>query len=113
MGDTAEAYEKANEIVSTAQTAYAKLLQEFRGAIKNDLASIAASAAKVQAETAKMATAYSNCMATLNSPGMETAIKNAERLAEALAAISQVQPNKIAFAVLSNEKNNDAQQTKK
>jgi hypothetical protein len=33
---------------------------------------------------------------------MITAIENAERLAAALLSISQVQPNKIAFAVIEN-----------
>ena len=103
MSDVAEAYDKANEIIEAAQSAYTKTIDSFRGSIKNDVASIGSSADKIQKEAAKMASACKASVDLLVSPQMIAAIENAERLAAALTAISQVQPNKIAFAVIENK----------
>lgn len=103
MDDINVEYEKANDVITRAQTAYNKTLQDFRSTIKNDIASISSSASKVQAEAAKISLTCTAAIATMNSPEMVAAIANAERLAAALSAISQVQPNKIAFAVIENK----------
>jgi len=103
MSDVTEAYEKANLVISNANTAYNKTVVDFRSTIKNDMTSIAASADKVQKESVKLSAAYRASISLLNSSEMITAIENAERLAAALTAISQVQPNKIAFAVIETQ----------
>ena len=104
MSDVSEAYEKANIVISNANTAYNKTVVDFRSTIKNDMTSISASADKVQKESVKLSAAYRASISLLNSPEMITAIENAERLAAALTAISQVQPNKIAFAVIDTQR---------
>ena len=104
MSDVSEAYEKANLVISNANTAYNKTVVDFRSTIKNDMTSISASADKVQKESVKLSAAYRASISLLNSPEMITAIANAERLAAALTAISQVQPNKIAFAVIETQR---------
>jgi hypothetical protein len=104
MSDVNEAYEKANLVISNANTAYNKTVVDFRSTIKNDMTSISASADKVQKESVKLSAAYRASISLLNSPEMITAIANAERLAAALTAISQVQPNKIAFAVIETQR---------
>ena len=104
MSDVSEAYEKANIVISNANTAYNKTVVDFRSTIKNDMTSISASADKVQKESVKLSAAYRASISLLNSPEMITAIENAERLAAALTAISQVQPNKIAFAVIETQR---------
>ena len=104
MSDVNEAYEKANLVISNANTAYTKTVVDFRSTIKNDMTSISASADKVQKESVKLSAAYRASISLLNSPEMITAIANAERLAAALTAISQVQPNKIAFAVIETQR---------
>ena len=104
MSDVTEAYEKANIVISNANTAYNKTVVDFRSTIKNDMTSISASADKVQKESVKLSAAYRASLSLLNSPEMITAIENAERLAAALTAISQVQPNKIAFAVIETQR---------
>lgn len=103
MDDVVEEYVKANQTIADAQAAYSKTLQGFRSAIKNDLSSIDASANKVTAEAAKMQQAYRNAIGTLTAPDMEAAIKNAERLAAALRAISELQSHSITFAVLDKK----------
>jgi len=102
MSDVADAYEKATAIVDNANLVYNKTVNDFRSTIKNDLTSISASSDRVQKETVKLAAAYRSSISLLNSSEMITAIENAERLAAALLSISQVQPNKIAFAVIEN-----------
>lgn len=103
MTDIAPEYQKANKVIAEAKAAYDKTLEQFRGAIKNDLASISASADRVQRENAKMKAAYEAAAGTLNSPEMEKAIANAERLATALQAISALQNHSITFAVLDKK----------
>ena len=102
MSDVTDAYEKATAIVDNANLVYNKTVNDFRSTIKNDLTSISASSDRVQKETVKLAAAYRSSLSLLNSSEMITAIENAERLAAALLSISQVQPNKIAFAVIEN-----------
>lgn len=103
MTDVTPEYEKANKVISEAQAAYNKTLDQFRGAIKNDLASISASADRVVRENAKMKAAYEAAAVLLTSPEMGQAIANAERLAKALESISALQSHSITFAVLDKK----------
>lgn len=103
MSEVVEAYESARKLIDDANAAYNKTVAGFRGTIKNDLASIASSAEKVQAEVGKMQRAYQAAVETLTSPSMASAIENAERLANALKAISELQSHSITFAVLDKK----------
>lgn len=101
MSDVDAAYETATKTIDKALEAYQKVVADFRGTIKNDLASISSSAAKVQAESGKMLQAYVNTQTILTTPKFEQAIVNAERLAVALKAISELSETKVAFAVMN------------
>ncbi len=103
MADVEQAYKDAAKVVGSAQDAYVKLVRVFKGEIKNDLASISASADRVLKENAKIKAAYEATAATLTTPAMEQAIANAERLAAALRAISELQNHSITFAVLDKK----------
>lgn len=96
---TQEMQDDINRKINT----YVESVKKFRGEINNDLNSIKASASQIEANVAKMNGAYKRTIDMLNSPEMAEALKNAERLASALAQIAQVRPNKIAFAVLENK----------
>lgn len=103
MSEVTEAYESARKVIDEANAAYNKTLAGFRSTIKNDLSAIAASAEKVQTEVGKMQRAYQAAVETLNSPSMQSAIANAERLAAALKAVSELQSHSITFAVLDKK----------
>jgi hypothetical protein len=103
MSDVEQAYEAATEQISKANEAYNKAIAGFRGTIKNDLASIAASGEKVTVEAGKIQRQCQAAVATMTSPEMLAAIQNAERLAQALKSISELQSHKITFAVLDSK----------
>lgn len=103
MSDMAKAYEDSNEVISTAHKAYTKTLEQFRSTIKNDVSSIASSASKMQSEQAKIAEACRATIGVLTSAEMQQAIANAERLAGALRAISELKSHNITFAVLDSK----------
>lgn len=103
MADVEAAYKEAVEKVGGARDAYTKLIQEFKGHIKNDMSSISASADRVLRENEKMRAAYDAAAKTLNSQEMMQAIANAERLAKALECISALQSHSITFAVLDRK----------
>lgn len=103
MSDVSRAYDDANEVIAKANEAFNATLQRFRSTIKNDMASISSSADRVTKEVAKMSQAYSNAINTMNSPEMERAIQNAERLASALSTISQIQSANISFTLLDQK----------
>lgn len=103
MSEVVEAYDNARKLIDDANVAYNKTLQSFRSTIRNDLSSIASSADKVQAEVGRMQRSYQAAVDTLTSPSMEAAIANAERLATALRAVSELQSHSITFAVLDKK----------
>ena len=103
MSDVDKAYEKANEVIEKAQDAYNTILGRFRSTIKNDLSSISASSDRVTKEVIKMGEQYQKAISTMNSPEMERAIVNAERLASALATIATVQAANISFTLMDNK----------
>lgn len=79
-------------------------LDQFKATIGNDLASIKAAAARVQSETNRMKEGYLAAQHILSTPEFERAIANAERMATALSAISELAETKISVAVFSGGK---------
>lgn len=100
MSDVEQAYKDAAETISDARKAYDNVIQSFRSAIKNDMASISASADRVQKEAAKQMQAYRGVIELMSSENMLLAIQNAERLAYALKAISELEQHRITFSVM-------------
>ena len=103
MSDIDTAYERANEQVSKAQEAYNKTITTFRSTIKNDLATIGASADKVRNLAAGLGRESTAAIEIMTSPEMIRALENAERLAAALKAISELQSHSITFAILDRK----------
>ena len=81
--------------------AYMKAVRKIRGELVNDVDSVAKATARLKTETTKSIELHQSTIDLWNSPQMEAAIHNAERLAKALESISAVQQNNITFAVLS------------
>lgn len=75
-------------------------LQEFRSAVKNDVASLEASGRKAFEAVNKIRTAHEKTFEVLNSADMVTAIQNAERLAAALRQIAELRSHKLTLAVI-------------
>jgi hypothetical protein len=97
----------ATESADRANSALENLdvtVKKFRERIKNDLSSMKASSDRVQSEVIQMGARYKEAQAILTSPAMETAIANAERLAVALKAISELSTTKLSVAVFGGEK---------
>jgi len=93
----------SKEAISNADDALKGLkatLDKFKSTLANDLTSIKASSTRVQNETTQMKQAYINAQAVLTTPDFERAIVNAERMAAALHAISQLQTTKVSVAVV-------------
>ncbi len=103
--DVDEELHKAVAKVSGGAEAYTKAVLKFRSDTKNDIVSISASAAKIEAQCEKMHQAYSHAVTLLTSAEMELAIANAERLAKALESIAALKSNSITFAVLDTKPN--------
>ena len=94
----------SKEAISNADDALKGLkatLDKFKSTLANDLTSIKASSTRVQNETTQMKQAYINAQAVLTTPDFERAIVNAERMAAALHAISQLQQTKVSVAVFN------------
>lgn len=83
---TEESLKRADEALSLLETH----LASFRSKIGNDLTSIKAASQRVQTEVTSMAQKYQQAQAILTSQEFEKAVENAERMAKALEAISQV-----------------------
>lgn len=102
MSDVSDAYNNANELIKNAHDAMNKTIQNFRSTIKNDLASISSASDRVTGEVQKMNKNYAAAIETLTSERMQTAIENAERLANALTLISNVKSSDISLTLGSN-----------
>lgn len=94
-----EELQKQYESAAELWKAYEKRLHDFRSAVKNDISSLEAGARKTTEAVVRMNKAYSDVFVQLNSAEMATAIANAERLATAMKALSELQPHKLAFTV--------------
>lgn len=93
-------YEAANDLWKQ----YKDRLSEFRSAVKNDVTSLEASARKTTEAVNKMTASYKGVLSLLNSPEMETAVQNAERLSVAMQALANLQSHKLVFAVTDQAK---------
>lgn len=92
-----------NEEVRAALASYEELVKAFRASVKNDIASAKASAVALEENVRRMGATYKNTAAMLTSQEFEHAIANAERMATALRAISELQSHSITFAVLDKK----------
>lgn len=88
-------YDEADKLWSS----YKERLTAFRSEVKNDVASLEASARKTTEAVHRMTKAYGDVITQLNSLEMQQAVTNAERLAAALASLAQLQSQKLVFAV--------------
>lgn len=82
------------------------LLDKFKSTIGNDLTSIKSASARVQSETIQMKQAYQAAQSMLTTPEFERAVANAERMAVALKAISELSETKLSVAVFSGGPSN-------
>ena len=73
MSDVEEAYKNANDVIGKAQDQYNKIVQSFRGSIKNDLTSISSSADKTVKECEKIQKSYVAVAELLTTDKMEQA----------------------------------------
>jgi hypothetical protein len=78
---------------------YAKAFKDFRSAVKNDVTSLEAASRKTTEAVQKMQRAYADTVAQLNSIEMQTAISNAERLADALRALEEVKAKSFTLRI--------------
>ena len=100
----------AVEVSGAAEEALKSLkagLDKFRSTIANDLTAIKASGARVQNEVVQMKQAYQAAQAVLTTPDFERAVANAERMAIALKAISELSETKLSVSVFSGGRMHD------
>lgn len=89
--------------VGEASKAYKKATDVLRSTMQNDVASIQSSGNKTLFELGKLNNAFAALLKLMDGPDMKSAINNAERLAAALKAISELQNHSITFAVLDKK----------
>ena len=80
-----------------------KTVDEFRGSIKNDLASMKAASDRVETEVRRMSKSYAEAAQALTSSQFTAAVENAERLAAALEKISQLRGQRIDLTFLAEK----------
>lgn len=90
-----EAADRAKSAIERLETH----LAAFRSKIGNDLTSIKAASQRVQTEVQSMSDKYVVAQSILTSPEFEKALLNAERMATALKAISELSDTKLSVAV--------------
>ena len=83
---------------------YKEKLDAFRSVAKNDMSSLEAAARKTTEAAHKLNSSYGEVIAQLNGLEMRQAIENAERLAAAMKAISELQSHRLTFAVIDSAK---------
>lgn len=94
----------AVEVSGQAEEALKSLkasLDRFKSTLANDLTSIKAAGSRVQSEALQMKQAYQAAQAMLTTADFERAVSNAERMATALKAISELSETKLSVAVFS------------
>jgi len=82
---------------------YQVVVREFRATVKNDISSVKASAVATEETVNRIGKAYKETAAMLITPNFVRALENAERMAAALKAISELQSHSITFAVLDRK----------
>lgn len=98
-----QAIRKDIELLASLAGAYKTETDKFRGALKNDVASISAASSKLRNEVEGMVKTFNHLLAAWGSDTMKAALDNAERMAVALEKISQVQNSQITFAVIDKK----------
>ncbi|MBK8105978.1 MAG: hypothetical protein IPK42_10555 [Betaproteobacteria bacterium] len=94
----------AVEVSGAAEIALKSLkesLDKFKGTLANDLTAIKAASTRVQSEALQMKQAYTATSAMLTTPDFERAVANAERMAVALKAISELSDTKLSVSMFS------------
>jgi len=100
----------AVEVSGTAEEALKSLkagLDNFKSTLTNDLTAIKASGTRVQNEVLQMKQAYQAAQTVLTTPEFERAVENAERMAIALKAISELSETKLSVSVFSGGRMHD------
>lgn len=82
---------------------YHDLTHKFRGEVKNDISSVKAQAVATEETVNRIGKAYAATARLLTTPEFERALSNAERMAAALKAISDLNSHSITFAVLDTK----------
>lgn len=95
-----EAANRAIESLTKLDTAAKK----FREVVRNDLTSMKATSDRVQTEVESMSARYKQAADMLTTPEFEKALLNAERMATALKAISELSETKLSVAVFGGGK---------
>jgi hypothetical protein len=99
--DIEEMAVEVNGAANDALLALKATLDKFRSTLANDLTAIKAASGRVQNETMQMKIAYQEAQAMLTTPDFIAAVANAERMAAALKAISELSDTKLSMAVFS------------
>lgn len=82
-------------------------LDKFKSTLANDLTAIKSASARVQSEAVQMKQSYSAAQEMLTTAQFERAVLNAERMAAALTAISELSETKLSVAVFSGGSRQD------
>ena len=101
----------AVEVSGAAEEALKSLkasLEKFRSTLANDLTAIKAASSRVQSETLQMKQAYQAAQSMLTTPEFERGVANAERMAVALRAISELSETRLSVAVFGGGQGKDA-----
>lgn len=96
--------ETSVEVSGKAEEALASLkvaVDKFRGHIAGDLTSIKAASSRIQTEALQIKQVYQATASMLTSEDFVAAVANAERMAVALRAISELSDTKLSVAVFS------------
>jgi predicted phage tail protein len=99
--DVERAAVETNGAAEEALNSLKVAMDKFKSTLANDLTSIKAAGSRVQSEALQMKQAYQAAQAMLTTAEFERAVANAERMAAALKAISELSETKLSVAVFS------------
>jgi two-component SAPR family response regulator len=99
--DVEQAAVETSEAAEDALKSLKVAMDKFKSTLANDLTSIKAAGSRVQSEALQMKQAYQAAQAMLTNAEFERAVANAERMAAALKAISELSETKLSVAVFS------------
>lgn len=103
MSTEAKMLTELTDEVKAALEVYGNTVKQFRGAVKNDIASAKSAASSIEDNLRRMGLVYNSTAAMLTTAEFEKALVNAERMAAALRAISELQSHSITFAILDKK----------
>lgn len=93
---------EAAERATAAATRLMEVIEKFRSATKNDLASMKATSDRVQTEVDHMVVRYNAAVNLLTAPEFERAIANAERMVQAMQAMHALQTTRVSLAIFGD-----------